>query len=57
MKAIAKLLIHTAIGGLAAGLLTIPAGAPITAKTVLYPAIGSALSSLFSLLSSNPFKH
>lgn len=55
MKALLRTLIHAALGGIAAGLATIPAGAPITAKTVLFPALASAATSIISLLANNPF--
>ena len=54
MKALLKILIHAAIGGAAVGVGMIPAGAPITTRTYLWPILGSALSSVLSLLSSNP---
>ncbi len=56
MKPFLRLLLHAIIGGFGAGLAVIPAGAPITTRTVLYPALGSALTSMISLLSNNPFK-
>lgn len=48
-----KGLAHTALGGFAGGLAGYAAG-PITLKTVLYPALGSALTSVFSYLSPSP---
>lgn len=45
---------HAAIGGFAAGLATVPAGAAITAKSVLYPAIASAITSVISLFARSP---
>ena len=56
MRAFIRLLLHAAIGGLGGGLAMVPAGVPITARTVLFPALGSALTSVISLLASNPFK-
>jgi hypothetical protein len=50
MKRTLRALLHTAIGGFAAGLATIPAGMPLTARTILFPAIASALTSLLSHL-------
>ena len=49
-----KVLLHAAIGGFGAGLMMIPAGAPLTTETVLYPAFGSALTSILSLFSRAP---
>lgn len=54
MKALYRMLLHAAIGGFAAGLAILPAGAPITTRTVLYPALASALTSVLSLFSRRP---
>ena len=54
MRAFWKALLHAAIGGAAAGLATLPAGGAITPRTVIFPALASALTSVLSLLSSNP---
>lgn len=56
MKALLKTLIHAAIGGLAAGLAIIPAGAPITTRTIIFPALASALTSIFSALWLSPLQ-
>lgn len=56
MKALLKTLIHAAIGGLAAGLAIIPAGAPITTRTIIFPALASALTSVFSALWLSPLQ-
>jgi hypothetical protein len=53
MKTLFRTLLHAAIGGFAAGLAVIPAGAPITTRTILYPALASALTSVFSLFTRN----
>lgn len=53
MRQLFRLILHAAIGGLGAGLLVIPSGAPITTRTVLYPALGSALTSVLSLFARN----
>ena len=50
MNKLLKVILHAAIGGFGAGLLIIPSGAPITTRTVIYPALGSALTSVLSLL-------
>jgi hypothetical protein len=47
------MLLHAAIGGVAVGLATIPAGSPITTRTVILPALASAVTSVFSLLTRN----
>jgi hypothetical protein len=54
MRAFLKALAHAAIGGAAAGLATLPAGGPITTKTVIFPALMSALTSVISLFSQAP---
>lgn len=54
MKALYRTLIHAAIGGFAAGLAIIPAGAPITTRTVLYPALASAVTSVIALFCRRP---
>ena len=51
-----KTIIHAAIGGFAAGLATIPAGTAITWKSILFPALASALTSVLSLFASRPGK-
>ena len=53
-KAFLKALIHAVVGGLAAGVATIPAGAPVTARTFLFPAVASAITSVISLFSQAP---
>jgi hypothetical protein len=45
---------HAALGGAAAALAMIPAGAPLTIKTVIYPALASALTSVISLFAQSP---
>ncbi len=54
MKAFWKALIHAAVGGAVAGLATIPAGAPVTARSFLFPALASALTSVISLFAQSP---
>jgi len=54
MKTILRTILHAAIGGFAAGLAILPAGAPITTRTVLYPALASALTSVISLFCTKP---
>ena len=54
MNPFLKTLIHAAIGGLAAGLMTLPTGGPITTRTVVYPALASMATSIFSLFSATP---
>ena len=54
MNPFLKTLIHAAIGGLAAGLMTLPTGVPITTSTVVYPALASMATSIFSLFSATP---
>jgi len=49
-----KILAHAAIGGFAAGLATIPGSGPITLKTALFPALGSAVTSVISLFAISP---
>lgn len=53
MKNLFRLILHAAIGGLAAGLATVPAAGPITTRTVLYPALASAATSVISLFTRN----
>jgi 5-enolpyruvylshikimate-3-phosphate synthase len=53
MATFLRTLIHAAIGGFAAGLATIPGSGPITARTVLLPALASAATSIFSLFTRN----
>ena len=53
MNTFLKTLAHAALGGFAAGLGAY-AGGPITLKTVLYPALGSAVTSILSLFSNKP---
>lgn len=53
MKTLLRTLLHAAIGGFAAGLAIIPAGVPITTRTILYPALASAATSVFSLFLRN----
>lgn len=53
-KTFFRTLLHAAIGGVAAGLATIPAGSPITTKTVLFPALASAVTSVISLFARAP---
>ena len=53
MKAFWKAIAHAALGGVATGLATY-AGGPITAKTVLFPALASAFTSVISLFSVKP---
>lgn len=55
LKTMLRTLIHAAIGGAAVGIGMIPAGAPVTTRNYLWPILASALTSVFSLLSSNPF--
>ena len=54
MKAFLKTLAHAVLGGALAGAGSIAASGPITSKTVLYPILGSALSSVFSLFAQPP---
>lgn len=56
MSTLLKTLIHAAVGGFAAGLATIPAGAPVTAKSFLFPALASAVTSVISLFAQAPEK-
>jgi hypothetical protein len=56
MKSILRGLIHAAIGGCAAGLATIPAASPITTKTILYPALASAITSVIAWLAQSPLE-
>lgn len=53
MKTLFRAILHAAIGGIGTGLMMIPAGVPITMRTVIFPALGSALTSIFSLLTRN----
>lgn len=57
MKTLLRTLLHATIGGFAAGLATIPAGAPITTRTILFPALASAATSVFSLFLRNGSKY
>lgn len=54
MKTFLRVLAHALIGGVAVGLASIPAGAPITLKTVGLPVLASAITSVFSLFSQPP---
>lgn len=54
MRTILRTLIHAAIGGFAAGLAMIPAGVPITTRTIIYPALASAATSVLSLFFRSP---
>jgi hypothetical protein len=54
MKTLFRMLLHAAIGGIAAGLATIPATGPITARTVLLPAAASAITSIISFFAASP---
>jgi hypothetical protein len=56
MKTLLRTLLHAAIGGFAAGLAVLPAGVPITTRTVLYPALASAASSVLSFLFPSPLQ-
>ena len=53
MRTLLRLLLHAAIGGIAAGLATVPASGPITTRTVILPALASAVTSVLSLLTRN----
>ena len=55
MKAFFKTLAHAAVGGFAAGIAGFGGGAHI--KAVLLAGAGSAITSVFSLLSKNPAKN
>jgi hypothetical protein len=55
MKALLKTLAHAAFGA-AATTLGAYAGGPITTKTVILPALGSAITSVISLIAQNPWK-
>lgn len=50
MKPLLRIILHAAIGGFGAGLATYLPGTPITTRTVLYPAIASAITSVIALL-------
>lgn len=53
MKTLLRTLLHAAIGGFAAGLAVFPTNAPITTRTLLFPALASAATSIFSLFTRN----
>ena len=53
MRTLLRAIIHAAIGGIAVALATIPAGGPITSRTVLLPALASAVTSVISLFTRN----
>jgi hypothetical protein len=53
MRTLLRAILHAAIGGIAVGLTTIPSGAPITTRTVIYPALASAFTSVLSLFCRN----
>ena len=53
MRTLLRAILHAAIGGVAVGLATIPTGVPITTRSVIYPALASALTSVLSLFSRN----
>jgi len=53
MRAFWKALAHAALGGVATGLATYTGG-PITTRTVLLPALASAVTSVLSLFSNKP---
>lgn len=53
-KSLLKIIGHTALGGFAAGLVMIPSGAPLTVKTILFPALASAVTSIISLFALAP---
>jgi len=54
MKAFLKTLAHAALGGALAGAGSIAASGPISAKTIVFPILGSALSSVISLFAQSP---
>jgi hypothetical protein len=53
MRTLLRAILHAAIGGIAVGLATIPNGAPITTRTVIWPVLASAATSVFSLITRN----
>lgn len=53
MRQLFRLILHAAIGGAGVALAMIPAGGPITTRTVIYPALASALTSVLSLFCRN----
>ena len=53
MRTLLRAILHAAIGGVAVGLATIPTGVPITTRSVIYPALASALTSVLSLFCRN----
>jgi len=53
MRTLLRAILHAAIGGVAVGLATIPTGVSITTRSVIYPALASALTSVLSLFSRN----
>jgi len=53
MRTLLRAILHAAIGGVAVGLATIPTGVPITTRNVIFPALASALTSVFSLFTRN----
>ena len=53
MRTLLRAILHAAIGGIAVGLATIPTGVPITTRTVILPALASAVTSVFSLFTRN----
>ena len=53
MKINWKAFLHFIVGLAAAGLAVPAAGGPITAKTVLFPAIASALTSVIAVFHGN----
>lgn len=54
MKAFLRAILHAAIGGAAAAGALIPAGAPITTKTVLFPILVGAASAVAHLFIQPP---
>lgn len=49
-----KILGHTILNGVGTGLAMIPAGVPITTKTVALPVAASVLTGLMSLFTQHP---
>lgn len=53
-RAFLRTLLHAVLGGFGAGLMMVPSGVPLTVGTVIYPALGSALTSIISLWATAP---
>ena len=51
-----RILAHTVLNGVGTGLAMIPAGIPLTVKTVGLPVAASILTGIYSLFAQQPHK-